>query len=57
MTDPFLEAIENLLRFLHEQLVRDSAGLVQDNERRWRVFRERVVPLVHADAGTHGGQA
>jgi hypothetical protein len=26
-------------------LLSDSAGLVHDNERRWRVFRERVVAL------------
>ena len=29
-------------------LCSDSAGLVNDNERRWRVFRERVVAIVGA---------
>jgi hypothetical protein len=41
-------------RFLHSavelighaaDLLSDSAGLVHDNERRWRVFRERVVEI------------
>jgi hypothetical protein len=27
-------------------LLSDSAGLVHDNERRWRVFHQRVAPLV-----------
>jgi hypothetical protein len=27
-------------------LLSDSAGLVHDNERRWRVFRSRVLPLM-----------
>jgi hypothetical protein len=31
-------------------LLSESAGLVHDNERRWRVFRARVQGLVH---GTH----
>jgi hypothetical protein len=26
-------------------LCSESAGLVNDNERRWRVFRERVVQI------------
>ena len=26
-------------------LCSDSAGLVNDNERRWRIFRERVVQI------------
>jgi hypothetical protein len=29
-------------------LLSDSAGLVHDNERRWRVFRERVVSLTRS---------
>ncbi len=29
-------------------LMSDSAGLVHDNERRWRLFRERVVTLTQA---------
>jgi hypothetical protein len=28
-------------------LCSDSAGLVNDNERRWRVFRQRVAAIVH----------
>jgi hypothetical protein len=31
-------------------LLSDSAGLVHDNERRWRVFRERVTGLTDAPA-------
>jgi hypothetical protein len=31
-------------------LCSDSAGLVNDNERRWRVFRERVVALTGTSA-------
>jgi hypothetical protein len=27
-------------------LCSDSAGLVNDNERRWRVFRERVATIM-----------
>lgn len=34
-------------------LAAESAGLVHDNERRWRVFRERVATIVAA--GTAGG--
>jgi hypothetical protein len=30
-------------------LLSDSAGLVRDNERRWRVFRARVEALVAKD--------
>jgi hypothetical protein len=33
----------------------DSAGLVNDNERRWRTFRERVVQLTAADGGRQLG--
>jgi hypothetical protein len=33
-------------------LLSDSAGLVNDNERRWRVFRERVLPLVEERSTT-----
>lgn len=29
-------------------LLSDSAGLVHDNERRWRVFRERIVSLTRS---------
>ena len=29
-------------------LLSDSAGLVHDNERRWRVFRERVLLLTES---------
>ena len=29
-------------------LLSDSAGLVHDNERRWRIFRARVAQLVEA---------
>lgn len=32
-----------------------SAGLVNDNERRWRVFRERVAAIVAA-SGSHDGR-
>ena len=31
-------------------LCSDSAGLVNDNERRWRVFRERVVQITGSRA-------
>jgi len=31
-------------------LLSDSAGLVHDNERRWRMFRRRVLPLVQPAA-------
>jgi hypothetical protein len=33
-------------------LCSDSAGLVNDNERRWRVFRERVTTIVHDQPAT-----
>ncbi len=32
-------------------LCSDSAGLVHDNERRWRVFRQRVSEILAADGG------
>ena len=32
-------------------LCSDSAGLVNDNERRWRLFRERVNAVVHPTSG------
>jgi hypothetical protein len=39
-------------------LCSDSAGMVNDNERRWRVFRERAVTIVEAsrqqDSHTEG---
>jgi hypothetical protein len=35
-------------------LCSDSAGLVNDNERRWRIFRERVQEIVGADQDPHG---
>jgi len=34
-------------------LLSDSAGLVHENERRWRVFRARVVALVGEDREIH----
>ena len=41
-------------------LCSDSAGLVNDNERRWRVFRERVAAIVEssrsADASVASGE-
>jgi hypothetical protein len=33
----------------------DSAELVHDNERRWRVTRERTEQVVRADSATRGG--
>lgn len=33
-------------------LLSDSAGLVRDNERRWRAFRSRVERLVDVDPGS-----
>lgn len=33
-------------------LLSDSAGLVHDNERRWRVFRDRVLPLLQNQPAT-----
>jgi hypothetical protein len=36
-------------------LCSDSAGLVHDNERRWRTFRERVAAVAAAEAGVAGG--
>ena len=38
-------------------LLSDSAGLVHENERRWRVFRERVVLLTGATGGLDGDHA
>ena len=31
-------------------LCSDSAGLVNDNERRWRLFRQRVATIVYTDS-------
>jgi len=36
-------------------LLSESAGLVHDNERRWRVFRARAVELVGSDPDPAGG--
>jgi len=36
-------------------LMSDSAGLVHGNERRWRIFRSRVLPLLGDDAPTASG--
>jgi hypothetical protein len=33
-------------------LCSDSAGLVNDNERRWRLFRERVAAIVESDGAS-----
>jgi hypothetical protein len=33
-------------------LCSDSAGMVNDNERRWRIFRERAASIVHASRGS-----
>jgi hypothetical protein len=38
-------------------LLSDSAGLVHDNERRWRVFRERVVSLTESAGRRPSGTA
>ena len=37
-------------------LLSDSAGLVHDNERRWRTFRARVVELVDDEHATGDGR-
>ena len=42
----FGEGVESPAADLHS----DSAGLVHENERRWPVFRSKVLPLLGPDA-------